>query len=40
MTDTQDLDPMMAFLMDNPPQDALQFREILDGFAMWLNDDL
>ena len=40
MTEEQELDPLMAFIMENPPSDAIEFRELLDGFAMMMNGDL
>src|SRR5262245_57025403 len=33
-TPTQAVDPLTALLMQNPPKDALEFREILDAFAL------
>jgi len=40
MTEQQALDPLTAMLMQNPPRDALEFRAILDGFALALNGTL
>ncbi|MEM7020314.1 MAG: alpha/beta hydrolase [Pseudomonadota bacterium] len=40
MADESSTDPMIAFLMENPPKDALEFRAILDGFALQLNANM
>ena len=33
-------DPLIDFLTENPPQDALDLRRILDGFMQMMNGDL
>ena len=40
MTGEQAVDPLMAFMMENPPADALEFREILDNFSLQMNSGL
>ncbi len=35
-----DLDPLMAFVAENPPSDPLEFRSLLDGFSLMMNSDL
>ena len=40
MTEQQALDPLTAMLMQNPPRDALEFRAMLDGFALAMNGTL
>lgn len=37
MSEQQGLDPMVAMLMQNPPNNALEFRGVLDGFATMMN---
>lgn len=34
MSDQQALDPLTAMFMQNPPKDALEFRSMLDAFAL------
>ena len=40
MADAQAVDPLTALLMQNPPKNALEFRAMLDTFALAGNGTL